>query len=148
MDNLTIRIGIMSTAEIAHKVYLAIKDAHNAEVTAVASRDLERAQKWGNERNIPKAYGQYQELLDDKDIDAIYIPLPTAFKKEWTIKSFEAGKHVLVEKPLPGLEDDVDLKEMIEAAKKSGKQFLDGTMWLHSTRTKELRKTLADGGIG
>lgn len=84
-QDLKARIGILSTAEIAHKVCLAIKNSSNAVVAAVASRSLEKAQAWAKERDIPVAYGTYDELLNDANVDAIYIPLPTSLKKTWAI---------------------------------------------------------------
>lgn len=118
--------------------------ARNATPLAIASRSLEKAQAWAKARNIPRAYGSYDELLADSDIDAVYIPLPTSLKKEWAIKTANAKKHVLLEKPLP-----IDLKELteiVEACEKNGVQFMDGTMWLHSLRTAELENKIPELG--
>ena len=81
----------------------------NGEVYGVASRNLEKANEWAKKHDVPKGFGSYEELLADKNIDAIYIPLPTAFKTEWVVKAANAGKHVLVEKPLPGLKSDEEV---------------------------------------
>lgn len=81
-------------------------------------------------------------MLDDAEIDAVYIPLPSALRTEWVIKSAKAKKHVLAEKPMPGPYTDQELVDMINACKENNVQFLDGTMWLHSDRTKEIKKLL------
>lgn len=117
MNQEIIKIGIMSTAEIAHKVCEAIQNSSNAIPYAVASRSLEKARGWADAHNIAIAYGSYDELLVDPNVDAIYIPLPTSLKKEWTIKAANHKKHVLVEKPLPGPDSDADISEMIQACK-------------------------------
>ncbi len=96
-----LRIGVLSTAKIAtKKVIPALQLCQFAEVTAIASRTLESAQKAATELAIPKAYGTYEELLADPDIDAIYNPLPNDLHVPWTIKAAQAGKHILCEKPI------------------------------------------------
>ena len=96
-----IRWGILSTASIGRRrVVPAMKLANNSEVMAVASRDLARAQAFAAELGIPKAYGSYEELIADPDIDAIYNPLPNSQHAKWSIACAEAGKPVLCEKPL------------------------------------------------
>ncbi|KAM3130927.1 hypothetical protein pb186bvf_016950 [Paramecium bursaria] len=137
MEN-KVRIGILSTAEIAHKVYQAISVSSNAVAYAVASRSLEKARQWADAHNIAIAYGSYDELLNDPNVDAVYIPLPTSLKREWTIKAAKAKKHVLVEKPLPGVDTPEDIKAMIDACFENNVQFLDGTMWVHSKRTQDI----------
>ena len=96
-----IRWGVLSTAKIGReKVIPALQKCIYGQVDAICSRDLEQAQKTADQLNIEKAYGSYEELLADKDIDAVYIPLPNHLHVEWTIKAMEAGKHVLCEKPI------------------------------------------------
>ena len=84
-----VRWGIMGTATIADSVQQAMRDASSAEPVAIASRSLEKAKTWGDERGIPKAYGSYGELLADDEIDAVYIPLPTTMHLEWVVKAAE-----------------------------------------------------------
>jgi predicted dehydrogenase len=92
--------------------------AKNAVCIAVASRSKPRAEKYAAENgNIPKAYGSYEDLLADPEIDAVYIPLPTSVRKEWVLKAAAAGKHVLAEKPVGGTLADV--QEMVEACAKN-----------------------------
>ena len=96
-----IRWGVMGVAGIAvKKVIPAMQQAVHAELAAIASRDLGRAQAAAESLGIPKAYGSYEALLADPDIDAIYNPLPNHLHVPWSIKALEAGKHVLCEKPI------------------------------------------------
>src|SRR4051812_20315652 len=96
-----IRWGILGAAAIAlKKVVPGMKKGQLSEIVALASRDPGRAQKAARDLGIPRAYGSYQELLADKEVDAIYNPLPNHLHVPWSIKSAQAGKHVLCEKPL------------------------------------------------
>lgn len=96
-----VRWGILSTARIAReKVIPAMQRGKYCDVAAIASRNLEQAQETAKQLNIPTVYGSYEELLNDASIDAIYIPLPNHLHVEWAIKSIQADKHVLCEKPI------------------------------------------------
>ncbi len=96
-----IRWGILSTARIGTKqVIPAMQQGQYCEVTAISSRDMDRAQAAAETLGIPKAYGSYEELLADPEIDAVYNPLPNHLHVPWSIKALEAGKHVLCEKPI------------------------------------------------
>ncbi len=96
-----VRWGILSTAAIGvKKVIPAMQKSELSEVTAIASRDLRRAQEAAKVLGIPRAYGSYEELLADPEIEAIYNPLPNQLHVPWSIKAADAGKHVLCEKPL------------------------------------------------
>ena len=107
-EALTLRFGILGTANIAKKVGRAINRTPGASVVAVASRDLDRCRAYCRERresgdfDVPDSNceGSYEALLQRDDIDAVYIPLPTQLHREWTEKAAAAGKHVLCEKPL------------------------------------------------
>src|SRR5580704_7692021 len=95
-----LRWGVLSTANIGlKKVLPAMQQGKNTEVVAIASRDLAKARKAADALNIPTAYGSYEELLADPNIDAIYNPLPNQLHVPWTARAAEAGKHVLCEKP-------------------------------------------------
>jgi predicted dehydrogenase len=144
------RWGILGTAGIARKNWQAIARAGNAAVAAVASRDLDRAREFVEEcqaacpvPDLPAAVGSYEELLARGDIDAVYIPLPTGVRKEWVIRAAEAGKHVLVEKPVGVTAAEV--REMIAACDRHRVQLMDGVMFMHSRRLDALRQTLDDG---
>ena len=96
-----IRWGVLGAARIARtKVIPAMQRATEGEVTALASRSLETARAAAAALGIPKAYGSYEELLADPDVDAVYNPLPNHLHVPWSIKAAEAGKHVLCEKPI------------------------------------------------
>lgn len=138
-----VRWGILSTAEIATKVVAGMHDAENAEVVAVASRSLEKAEAWAAAHDVPRAYGSYDALLADDSIDAVYIPLPSALRNEWITKAAQAGKHVYAEKPFSD-----GIEEATQVCREQGVQFMDGTMWLHSTRTHEIEQRIANGDIG
>jgi predicted dehydrogenase len=145
----TCRWGILGTAVIARKNWKAIRNSGNAEITAVASRDLARSEAFIQECQShtplpyhPAALGSYQELIERSDVDAVYIPLPTGLRKEWVIRAANAGKHVLCEKPC-AIDAD-NLHEMIDACKKHHVQFMDGVMYMHSQRLVALREVLND----
>ena len=96
-----IRWGVLSTAAIGlRKVIPGMQLGQFSTVDAIASRDLAKAQKAAADCGIARAYGSYEELLEDPEIEAIYNPLPNQLHVPWTIKAAEAGKHVLCEKPL------------------------------------------------
>ena len=97
---MSVKWGIVGTADIATKVSKAIQRAKNAELLAIGSRSSERAEKWAMEHGASRSYGSYEALLDDPDVAAVYIPLPPSMHSEWGIKAAKAGKHVLSEKPL------------------------------------------------
>lgn len=140
----SVRWGILSTANIATKVARAINLANNAELVAIASRNEEQANTWAKNHNIQTAYGNYDELLSDTSLDAIYIPLPPSMHAEWTIRAAEHGKHVLCEKPLSANVDEAI--SMADACRQNGVQLMDGVMWVHHERTKTMKQKLADLG--
>src|SRR5687768_17168903 len=110
-----VRWGVLSTAKIGwEKVIPAMQAGKLSEIIAIASRIKEQAQSMAKRLNIPAAYGSYEELLNDPEVDAVYIPLPNHLHVEWAIKSLEAGKHVLCEKPI-GL-TSAEAKHLLEAA--------------------------------
>lgn len=144
------RWGIMSTAGIAMKNWHAIAASGNAQVLAVASRSVEKAQAFIDacQASVPvpqqvDALGTYEELLARDDIDAVYVPLPTGVRTDWVVKAANAGKHVMVEKPCGVTAADV--QKMIDACNANNVQFMDGVMYMHSDRMPEIRKVLDDG---
>ena len=94
-----VRWGILSTARINAMLVPPLHESPLSDVVAVASRSQERAGDYAGDWSIPRAYGSYQELLEDREVEAIYISLPNAPHVEWSIRCLEAGKHVLCEKP-------------------------------------------------
>ncbi len=153
MSRTTCRWGILSTAVIARKNWKAMQLAENAQLVAVASRDLDRAREFidfcQNRQSIRQgveAVEGYDALLQRSDIDAVYIPLPTGLRKEWVLKAAAAGKHILCEKPCAV--SAADLAEMIEACRSNGVQFMDGVMYMHTARLEAMRAVLDRGEIG
>ncbi len=141
-----IRWGILGTARIAEKVAAAIHAAPNASLEVIASRNLDRANNWATEHNVPRAVGSYEEVLQDPRIDAVYIPLPPSMHAEWTVAAAKAGKHVLCEKPLAGNADEA--AAMVRACEEHDVQFMDGVMWLHHPREADMRSVLENGDLG
>lgn len=144
MSQTTCRWGILGAAFIARKNWQGIRDAGNATLVAVASRDLGRARAFIRECQDsaphplePEAMDDYQALLNRPDIDAVYLPLPTTLRKQWVLRAAAAGKHVLVEKPVGRTAADVE--EILTACEKHGVQFMDGVMFMHSQRLEHLR---------
>jgi predicted dehydrogenase len=145
-----VRWGVMGAAGIARKNWQAIKYSGNGQLAAVASRSRERAEQFITDcqsyvpfASRPEACGSYEELLARRDIDAVYIPLPTGMRKEWVIRAADAGKHVLAEKPVGC--DAAEVEEMLAACQRNNVQFMDGVMFMHSARLDKLRETLDDG---
>ncbi len=96
-----IRWGVLSTAKIARDKFIpAVERSQFGEITAIASRSIDKAENVANKHNISRAYGSYEELLDDPEIDAVYNPLPNDMHVPWTIRAMDLGKHVLCEKPI------------------------------------------------
>ncbi len=141
-----LRWGILGVARINRQLLPAFAKASNAEVTAIGSRSLDKAQAAAADANIPKAYGSYEELLDDPEIDAIYNPLPNTLHAEWTMKAAERGKHVLCEKPLTPTASEA--KEVVDFCRTKGITLMDGFMWPHHPRTAKVRQFLDSGEIG
>ncbi len=144
-----VRWGILGAAEIARKNWQAINLAGNGVVTAVASRDpskgrafVQLCQQQSPFTNEPAVLDSGELLVHSPDVDAVYIPLPTGVRKEWVIAAARAGKHVLCEKPCAVSTDD--LREMLDACRSAGVQFMDGVMYMHGNRLETLRKALDD----
>ena len=137
-----LRWGVLSTARIAKKNCRAIALSSCGELVAVASRSLDRAAAFVREHGCVRepgavrAYGSYQELLDDENVDAVYIPLPTAMHREWVIKAARRKKHVLVEKPVALSLAEFD--EMMAACDENGVLLMDGVMFMHNKRLLKL----------
>ena len=142
-----IRWGILSTAGIGQRrVIPAMKLANNSEVTAVASRDLDRAKAFAAELGIPKAYGSYEELIADPDIDAIYNPLPNSQHAKWSILCAEAGKPVLCEKPLASY--TAEAQKMVDAFTSRGVPFAEGFMYRFHPLAAKVKALVDSGTIG
>ena len=143
-----LRWGILSTAAIAaNHVVPALQAASGHEVVAVGSRDFTRATAWATDHNIANAYGSYDELLADPNVEAIYNPLPNHLHVDWSIAALEAGKHVLCEKPL-GL-DAVDARRLADAAaNQPGLVVMEAFMYRFHPQWIAARELVRDGRIG
>lgn len=141
-----VRWGLLSTANINHKVIPAIRASKQGELTAVASRDLRRAKNYAREWDIPQAYGNYQEMLDSNAIDAVYISLPNHLHAEWTIRALESGVHVLCEKPFATTLPEVDA--MIAASQRTERVLAEAFMYRHHPQTKIAGDFIRKGNLG
>ena len=125
-----VRWGILSTASIGvRKVIPGMQNGEWSEVTAIASRDLKKAETVAKTLGIPKAYGSYEELLADPQIEAVYNPLPNQMHVPWSIKAADAGKHVLCEKPLSLTA--AEAKTLLAARDRTGVKIGEGTVLQH-----------------
>ncbi len=138
--------GIVSTADINRKVIPGAHASEKVELLAVASRDQARADAYAREWEIPRAYGTYEALLADPEIEAVYISLPNTMHAEWSIKALEAGKHVLCEKPFTRHPEEVD--DAFDTAERTGLLLSEAFMYRHNPQTKRLTQLVAEGAIG
>jgi predicted dehydrogenase len=141
-----VKWGIVSTADINRKVIPGAHASDKVELVGVASRDQARADAYAREWEIPRAYGNYEALLADPEIEAVYISLPNTLHCEWSIKALEAGKHVLCEKPMDRSPDAV--AQAFDASERTGRLLMEAFMWRHNPQTAKLQQLIADGAIG
>lgn len=143
-----IRWGVLSTAKIGtEKVIPAMQLGKYCTITAIASRQLEKAQAAARRLDIEKAYGSYEELLADPDVDAVYLPLPNHLHVSWAIKALKAGKHVLCEKPI-GL-NAAEAQELLEASRKFPRlKVMEAFMYRHHPQWQWAKKRVSEGKIG
>ena len=150
MNEKKIRWGILSTAEIGQKNWKAILNSGNGVVTAVASRDgqksrefIDRCQREAAFDQAPEALPNYEALLATKEVEAVYIPLPTGLREVWVLRAAQAGKHVVCEKPCAG--SVASLRKVLEVCRQNRVQFMDGVMFMHSRRLERMREMVDDG---
>jgi len=142
-----LRWGILSTASIGtRKVIPGMQQGELCSVDAIASRDVARAEQAGQSLGIPRAYGSYEELLADPEIDAIYNPLPNQMHVPWTIKACEAGKHVLCEKPIALNADEA--RTLLDIRRRTGKQIAEAFMIRTHLQWLRVHELIAEGRIG
>ncbi|MET3791945.1 Gfo/Idh/MocA family protein [Aquamicrobium terrae] len=141
------RWGILSTAKIARDHLLpAIAASENGVVAAIASRDPARARQLADRWNAPHAFGSYEELLASAEVDGVYIPLPTSQHVEWAAKAIEAGKHVLVEKPLAL--KAADIAPLIALRDRHKVLVSEAFMVVHHPQWLKVRALIAEGAVG
>lgn len=138
--------GILSTARINRYVLAGAAESDRLDVIAVASRDAARAEAYARDHQLERAYGSYNALLDDPDVEAVYISLPNSLHVDWTLRALEAGKHVLCEKPLSRVADEVE--RAFDRAESSGLVLSEGFMFRHHPQTGRLAELVADGAVG
>jgi predicted dehydrogenase len=143
-----IRWGVLSTARIGQNhVIPAMQQGTYSAVTAIASRDKERAETVAQKFGIATAYGSYEELLKDPDVDAIYIPLPNDQHVPWSIKTLEAGKHVLCEKPIALTADEA--QTLVDAAAQYPQlKIMEAFMYRFHPQWLRAKQLVSDGAIG
>src|SRR4051794_10564527 len=143
-----VRWGILSTAKIGtEKVIPAMQKGRWCEVTAIASQSLDKVQAAASKLGIAKAYGSYEALLADPDVDAVYNPLPNHLHVPWTIRALEAGKHVLCEKPI-GLSSSQAGELVAAAARHPHLKVLEAFMYRHHPQWRRAKAIVAAGGVG
>ena len=138
--------GIISTAHINRLVLAGARESEQVDVIAVSSRDQARAEAYAREQGIERAYGSYEALLADPDVEAVYISLPNSLHVEWSIHALEAGKHVLCEKPLDRRPEEVE--RAFDAADRAGRILAEAFMWRHNPQTAKLLELVGSGAIG
>ena len=141
-----LRIGVLGAANIARAFIKGVQPSSRVTVVGVASRDSAKAERFAAEAGIPRSYNSYQALLSDRNIDAIYNPLPNSLHAEWSIRAVEAGKHVLCEKPLAATATEA--RAMFEAAKRNQVHLVEGYPYRAQPQTLKMRELLDAGAIG
>ncbi|KFK45124.1 hypothetical protein AALP_AA1G347200 [Arabis alpina] len=142
-----IRIGVMSCTNIVRKLSRAINLAPNATIAAIASitTSIQETKSFAASNGFPptvKIHSSYESLLEDPDVDAVYVPIPTSLHLEWVIRAAWNGKHVLLDKPVALNVSDFDL--IVAACESNGVQFMDGTQWMHNPRTTKINELITD----
>lgn len=144
---MSVKWGVLGTANIARGCTIpGMKQAGNCELYAIAGRNEKKVESYKNEFGFTKSYVGYEKLLEDPEVQAVYIPLPNSLHKEWVIKALKAGKHVLCEKPMVLTADDA--REMFDIAKANNVILMEAYAYLHSPYISSLKADLESGIIG
>ncbi len=138
--------GIMSTARINLKFLAGARQAQDVEIVAVGSRDRARGEQFAREHGIERVHAGYERLLEDPDIEVVYIPLPNSLHIEWTTRALQAGKHVLCEKPLSRRAQEVS--EAFDLAERVDRLLMEGFMYRHNPQTARLCELIREGAVG
>jgi D-xylose 1-dehydrogenase (NADP+, D-xylono-1,5-lactone-forming) len=138
--------GLLSTARINRLIVEAARESDRVDVIAVASRDPARAEAYAREHGIERSYGTYKALLEDPNVEAVYISLPNSMHVEWTLRALEAGKHVLCEKPFSRHPDEVE--RAFDLAESAERVLSEGFMWRHHPQARRLAQLVSEGAIG
>ena len=141
-----LRWGLMGTARINRALITPLRASERSQLYGVASRDAGRAKTYAAEHGIPHAYGSYEDMLADPQVDVVYNPLPNSLHAEWTIQAIRAGKHVLCEKPFALTLDEIDA--VISAAREKGVVVEEGFMYRHHPQTLFIQDKVQSGALG
>lgn len=148
-DSMTFKLkwGVLGNATIARKCVIpAISNSINGHVHALASRNPKKAEAIAKKFNVTRVYSRYESVLEDQQVDAVYIPLPNHLHHPWTIRALAAGKHVLCEKPLAC--NAAEATEMAEVASKKGLHLMEALMYRFHARSKTIHRMVCQGKIG
>ena len=141
-----VKWGIVSTAHINRLFLAGARESDSVEILAVASRDQARADEYARENQIERAYGSYEAILEDPDVEAVYISLPNSMHVDWTVRALEAGKHVLCEKPLSRRADDVE--RAFDVAERNDRLLMEAFMYRHNPQTQRLKQLVSEQAVG
>jgi predicted dehydrogenase len=139
-------LGILGCANIARQFVRDVKDSPAVRIVAAASRDAAKAAEFATTFAIPRPHGSYEALLDDPEVEAVYVPLPNSMHAEWATRAAEAKKHVLCEKPLALCRAEAE--SMFAAARRNGVLLLEAYPYYFQPQTRDMLRLLADGVIG
>jgi predicted dehydrogenase len=144
---LPLRIGVLGAARIAPMALVRpARSLAEVEVVAVAARDPARARKFAAKHGIPRVHRDYDALLADPDVDAVYNPLPNGLHCDWTIRALEAGKHVLCEKPLASNAEEA--RRMARAAERTGRALVEAFHWRYHPLAARMKEIVDGGALG
>ena len=141
-----VRWGVLSTALINTKLLGGAALSQDVDVVAIGSRDLQRAMVSADRWGIPKAHGSYEDLLSDRDVEAVYIPVPNGLHHTWTVRALEAGKHVLCEKPYSRRVDEV--AHAFDLAERKGLILSEAFMYRYNPQIVRAAALVSDGAVG
>ncbi len=139
--------GVLGCAQIARRCLIpALNRSRNGVIRALASRSQERSRWLAQEHGIPVAYGSYEKLLEDPEVQAVYIPLPNHLHREWAVRAIEAGKHVLCEKPLATNAQEAQI--MAQASRGRDLLLMEAFMYRFHPRSRRVKALIDQGAIG
>ena len=147
MENKIVRWGILGCSGIGKsRTIPGLLSAGNAELYAIAGRNEEKLRAYAEPFAPKKLYTDYQSLLDDENVDAVYIPLPNSVHREWVLKAAEAGKHILCEKPLAL--NEAEVREMFDAANRNHVLLEEAYAYRHAQLVQKVKELVDGGEIG
>jgi hypothetical protein len=145
-NNIPLRIGVLGCANIAKQFVRDVAQSPSVAIQAVASRDLTKAKEFAKAHGIARSYGNYESMLSDSALDAIYVPLPNSMHAEWAIRAMQAGKHVLCEKPLAL--NLAEVTRMFDVADQQNVMLLEAYPYWFQPQTRDLLACLSPQLVG